>query len=349
MKLIIQIPCLNEEDQLEETIARLPRAIPGIDTIEYMIIDDGSTDRTVDVAKACGVQHIVRLPTHKGLSIAFQTGIDACVKLGADIIVNTDADGQYGGHQIADLVKPILAGTADLVVGDRGVGNVAEFSWLKRRLQSFGSRVVQGVAGAKIPDATSGFRAYTRDTALQLTLVTSYTYTLESLIQAGNSALSIQYIPIERFDVERPSRLFKSKRHYVRKSIGTILQMYVFYKPLRLFALTAVLLAIGAIAAWMPFALSWIRGDGSSGHIQSVVLGAVLFMASVQVFGLGLIADLLGRQRILSMRTLERVRRSELHMGVPPMHYEANLVHPPAAVDLADTPVPTGEAGATRS
>jgi glycosyltransferase involved in cell wall biosynthesis len=317
MKLIIQIPCFNEAEQLPETLAALPRAVPGFDTVEWLVIDDGSNDNTSLVAREHGVDHVVRLPVNKGLATAFQVGLDAALKLRADVIVNTDADGQYDPADIPALVEPIVEHRCDLVVGDRGVGTVADFSPLKRRLQRFGSRVVESASGMPIPDATSGFRAYSRDAALQLVVLTNFTYTLETLIQAGNLNLTTAFVPITRRTVERPSRLFKSNSHYIRRSVGTILRVHIFYRPIRFFATMAGILFLFAAIAWTPFLLSMLHGEGH-GHVQSVVLGAVLMLAAIQLLGLGVVADLLGRQRMLSMKTLERVRRVELTVGAPP-------------------------------
>jgi glycosyltransferase involved in cell wall biosynthesis len=321
VKLVIQIPCLNEAEQLPATLAALPRQVDGFDVVEWLVIDDGSTDDTAGVARACGVDHVVRLPTHKGLAVAFQAGLDASLKLGADVIVNTDADGQYSPDDLPTLLAPILAGDADLVVGDRGVATVEDFSPRKRRLQKIGSRVVSAAAGTSIPDATSGYRAYNRDAALQLVVLSRFTYTLETLIQAGASPLTVQFVPITRHKVDRPSRLFTSNWNYIRRSIQAITQVSTFYRPLRVFTATAVGLAVLGLLAWVPFVAGAIGGSGH-GHVQSVILGAVFMIAAVQVAALGVVADLLSKQRHLSQITLERVRRVELHLGVPPSHYE---------------------------
>lgn len=320
-KLIIQVPCLNEADQLPDLVRHLPRQVDGFARVEWLMVDDGSTDDTVEVARALGFDHIVRLPVHKGLAIAFQTGLDASLKLDADVIVNTDADGQYAGGDIARLVKPILHGHADMVIGDRGVSSAEGFTWTKRRLQSLGSWVVSRASGADVPDATSGFRAYNRDAALQLVVITAFTYTLETLIQAGATSVTVANVPIQRHPVERPSRLFTSNWDYIKKSIGGISRLYAFYRPLRAFTAAAAVLVVLGLLAWTPFLVSWFDGRGA-GHIQSIILGAVLVIAGVQVFGLGIIADLLGKQRALSQLTLERVRRVEVHIGIPPSHYE---------------------------
>jgi glycosyltransferase involved in cell wall biosynthesis len=321
MKLIIQIPCLNEADELPATLAALPRRLDGFDAVEWLVIDDGSTDATVEVAREGGVDHIVRLPTHKGLAVAFQAGIDACLKLGADVIVNTDADGQYDPADIPRLVAPIQKREADLVVGDRGVMAVQDFSWTKRRLQRLGSSVVSRAAGMSVPDATSGFRAYNRDAALGVVVLGQFTYTLETLIQAGAGPITVGHVPVQKNPVARPSRLFRSNWDYIRRSIGGILRVSTFYAPLRTFTFVAALLAIAALAAWYPFLSDWVQGEGT-GRIQSIILGAIFAIAAVQVMAVGVLADLLGKQRGLSQETLERVRRLEMHMGVPPSHYE---------------------------
>ena len=233
--LIIQIPCLNEEEQLPTLLSQLPRHLDGFDKVEWLVIDDGSTDRTLDVAREYGVDHIVRLTHNKGLASAFQAGLDACLKLGADVIVNTDADNQYDSSAIPALVAPILSGEADMVVGDRDVSNVAEFSAIKKFLQKAGTRVVQWASGTDVQDATSGFRAYNREAALQLVVVTKFTYTLESLIQAGKNLVAISNVSVPRNDVARPSRLFNSTGSYVRRNSLSIFRVWAGYEPLRLF------------------------------------------------------------------------------------------------------------------
>jgi len=322
MKLIIQIPCLNEEETLPQTIADLPREIPGIDEIELLVIDDGSTDRTVEVARECGAQHIVRLTNNRGLAAGFQAGLDACLKLGADVVVNTDADNQYKGADVAKLVAPIVAGTADMVVGDRRVGGIDHFSGNKKRLQRLGSWVVRRVSGTEITDATSGFRAYNREAALQLLVVDNFTYTLESLIQAGKMLVAVDEVAIETNPQTRESRLFDSTGAYVRRNALAILRIYTRYEPLRVFATAAGVVLLLAFAAWLPFLLDWVINGDSTGHIQSLLLGAVLFIVAVQLFALGVIGDLLAGQRVMTQRTFERVRRVELALGVEPSHYE---------------------------
>jgi glycosyltransferase involved in cell wall biosynthesis len=322
MKLIIQIPCLNEEATLPATIADLPRGIEGVDEIELLVIDDGSTDRTVEVARESGVEHIVRLTNNKGLAAGFQAGLDACLKLGADIVVNTDADNQYSGADVAKLVAPILAGKADMVVGDRRVRDIEHFSAPKKRLQRWGSWVVRALSGTDVADATSGFRAYNREAALQLLVVDNFTYTLESLIQAGKMLVAVDQVEIGTNPQTRESRLFASTGSYVRRNGLAILRIYARYEPLRVFVTASAVVAVLAIAAWLPFLLDWILNGDSTGHIQSLILGAVLFIAAVQLFALGVIGDLLAGQRVMSQRTFERVRRVELALGVEPSHYE---------------------------
>ncbi len=322
MKLIIQIPCLNEEATLPETIAALPRQIEGIDTVELLIIDDGSIDRTVEVARECGVEHIVRLTNNRGLAAAFQAGLDAGLKLGADVIVNTDADNQYSGADVPKLVAPILAGQADMVVGDRQVATIAHFSTAKKALQRVGSWVVRRLSGTAIADTTSGFRAYNREAALGLLVTDNFTYTLESLIQAGKMLVAVEGVEIATNPQTRESRLFDSTGAYVRRNALSILRIYARYEPLRVFASASVVVALLALAAWMPFLIDWIFNGDSSGHIQSLILGAVLFIAALQLMALGVIGDLLASQRVMTQRVFERVRRVELSLDVEPSHYE---------------------------
>lgn len=321
MKLIIQIPCLNEEDQLPSTLSDLPRRVDGFDQVEWLVVDDGSTDRTVEIARLHGADHVVKLTNNKGLASAFQAGLDACLKLGADVIVNTDADNQYSSGDIPALVKPIVSGQADMVIGDRNVMAVEEFSFAKKRLQRLGSWVVRHASNTDVPDATSGFRAYNREAALGLTVVDKFTYTLESLIQAGKSLVAVSHVTVGTNEKTRESRLFSSMSSYIRRNMLAIFRIYTGYEPLKVFSWVASLLVVGAFAAWTPFLWDWAFGPGRAGHLQSVVLGAMLFMAAVQVFVLGVLADLIASNRVVSQRTLERVRRIELEMGVSPSHY----------------------------
>lgn len=321
MKLIIQIPCLNEEDQLPVSLAALPRQVEGFDVVEWLIVDDGSTDRTVAVARELGVDHVVKLTNNKGLAYAFQAGLDACLKLGADVVVNTDADNQYEAEDIPALVQPILRGDADMVIGVRNVMAIEHFSMVKKRLQRLGSWVIQHASGTTIPDATSGFRAYNREAALGLTVVSSYTYTLESLIQAGQSLVAMDHVAVRTNPELRESRLFGSMWGYVRRNMMAIFRIYAGYEPLKVFVALALGLLLLSVIAWSPFLYDWIVYGDRSGHLQSIVVGGVLLVAAVQSFALGVIADLIAAHRIVSQRTLERVRRIELELGVAPSHY----------------------------
>jgi hypothetical protein len=322
LKLIIQIPCLDEERTLPSTLADLPRSLEGADEVEWLVIDDGSSDRTVEVAREHGVDHIVRLTNNKGLAAAFQAGLDASLKLGADVIVNTDADNQYRAADIPKLVAPVLAGSADMVVGDRQVAQVEDFSGAKKLLQRLGSWLVRRISGTRVPDTTSGFRAYNREAALQLQVVSNFTYTLESLIQAGRMLIAVEAVPVGTNRKLRDSRLASSSSSYVRRNGPELLRIYARYQPFRAFTTGALIVGVLALAAWTPFLEDWIVNGDSSGHIQSLILGAVLFIAAVQLFALGVIGDLLAGQRVMTQRVFERVRRVELKLGVEPSHYE---------------------------
>lgn len=320
MKVMIQIPCLNEEENLPATLADLPTSIEGVDEIETLIIDDGSTDRTVEVALQCGVDHIVKLPRNKGLATGFQAGLDACLKLGADIVVNTDADNQYYGGDITKLVGPILEGRAEMVVGDRDIAAIGHFSPSKKSLQKIGSWVVRMLSDTEITDATSGFRAYSREAALQLMVVDNFTYTLESLIQAGKTQVALSEVEIRTNPKTRESRLFGSTSTYVRRNGLAILRIYARYEPLKVFFALGAIAFVLAIASWMPFLTDWIFNGDRDGNIQSLLLGAVLFIVSMQLFALGIIGDLLAGQRVMTQRVFERVRRVELELEVEPIH-----------------------------
>jgi glycosyltransferase involved in cell wall biosynthesis len=321
MKLIIQIPCFNEEAQLPATLADLPRSVAGFDAVEWLIVDDGSTDRTIEVAREHGVDHVVRLTNNKGLAAGFQAGLDAGLKLGADVIVNTDADNQYSAADIPKLVAPIIAGTADMVVGDRQVMTIEHFSPLKKSLQRLGSWVVRQASETDVPDTTSGFRAYNREAALQMAVVSRFTYTLETIIQAGKMTVAIDHVPIATNPKTRESRLFPSMWSYVRRNGLSIFRIYSQYEPLRIFWGLAGLIALVALIVWARYAYFYIDGDGA-GHVQSLILGAVLFNAAIVLGALGVIGDLLFANRVMQQRTFERVRRIELQLGIPPSHYE---------------------------
>ena len=322
MKLVIQVPCLNEETTLPRVLGELPRRLDGFDEVEWLVVDDGSTDRTAEVARALGVDHLVTLTSNRGLAAAFQAGLDAALKLGADVIVNTDADNQYPASEIPRLVAPILEGRADMVVGDRQVRTVEHFSASKKVLQRLGSWVVRRASGTEIPDATSGFRAYNREAALKLQVVSNFTYTLESLIQAGSMQVAVEDVPISVNAATRESRLVDSTRSYVLRNALAVFRAYALYEPLRVFMVAAALFTLGALGAWTPFLADWILNGDSSGHIQSLILGAVLALAAVQMFALGVVGDALAGQRVMVQRVFERVRRLELAAGVAPSHHE---------------------------
>lgn len=326
MKLIIQIPCYNEEIDLPKTWHDLPRSIPGIDEIEVLVIDDGSTDRTVEVARQLGVHHVLELRPHVGLARGFQSGLEEALRLGADIIVNTDADNQYRGEDIPRLIQPILDRRADIVVGDRGVANLAHFSPLKRVLQRVGSRVVQLAANTRIPDATSGFRAYGRDAALRINVLSTFSYTLETLIQAGAWQMAIAYVPIIVNPNTRKSRLVKSIPYYLLNSAATIIRAYTMYRPLRVFSTIGLLFAaLGGLLGlrFLYFFIIGLAEGAPVGHVQSLILAAVLLIVGVQIALIGLVADLIGFNRKLMEWTLYRVRRLELKQPDQPNPIDA--------------------------
>ena len=338
MKLIIQMPCLDEEDQLPTSVPALPREVEGFDAVEWLIIDDGSTDRTIEVARSLGVDHIVKLTSNKGLAQAFQAGLDACLKLGADVIVNTDADNQYAASDIPALVAPIVAGHADMVIGDRDVMAIEHFSMVKKQLQRLGSWVVRQASGTSVPDATSGFRAYNREAAIGLTVVSRFTYTLESLIQAGKSFVAVDHVVVGTNEKMRESRLFGSMWSYVRRNLVAIFRIYTGYEPLLVFSSLAAGLLLLSALAWSPFVWDWLVNGDRSGHLQSIVVGGVLLVAAVQAFALGVIADLIAAHRTVSQRTLERVRRIELELKIPPTHYLPGAAGPTRAAAPVSPP-----------
>jgi glycosyltransferase involved in cell wall biosynthesis len=321
VKLIIQIPCFNEAEQLPQTLADLPRVLDGFDVVEWLVIDDGSTDATVEVARAHGVDHLVRLTNNKGLAAGFQAGIDTSLKLGADVIVNTDADNQYYGPDVSRLVLPILEGRADMVVGDREVSGIEHFSPLKKTLQRLGSWVVRQASSTSVPDTTSGFRAYNREAAIQMMVVSKFTYTLETIIQAGKLLVAVDHVPVRTNAKTRESRLFPSMGAYVRRNAVSIFRIYAQYEPLRVFWSLALVVGLASIGVWIRFVVAYAEGDGR-GHVQSLIFGAVLFIAAVVLWALGVIGDLLAAQRVMTQRTFERVRRIELQLDVAPSHYE---------------------------
>lgn len=311
MKLIIQIPCLNEEESLPKTLADLPKNIDGVDTIEILVIDDGSTDRTSQVARENGVHHFVRFTKRQGLARAFYAGLDAALKAGADIIVNTDADGQYKGGDIPRLVEPILEGKADIVIGNRDIENVKQFSWIKKRLQRMGSWVVRHLAESTISDATTGFRAYSREAALKLNIVSDYTYTLESIIQAEHKDLAIANITISTNEVKRQSRLFKSIPEYLKHSFLTIIRIYSMFNPFRLFLTLGMAFICAGVLISGRFFFYYLLGQGY-GKIQSLIFAAIFLIIGFQMIVVGIISDLISANRRLIEDALLRIKRLEL-------------------------------------
>ncbi len=310
MKLIIQIPCFNEAEILAKTLMQMPKAVEGFDVVETLIIDDGSSDNTARVARESGADHIVHLTRHLGLAQAFSHGLDACLQLGADVIVNTDADNQYRAEDIQKLVKPILDGKAEMVIGDRGVNSVKHFPIHKRALQKLGSRVVSATAGFPIPDATSGFRALTREVALETMVLSNYSYTLETLIQAGARKVRVSFLPIETNPPERPSRLFRSIRNYLVNSSVTIMRSFTMYRSLRIFTVISLLLILVGVIIGGRFIFFYLRGEGS-GMVQSLILAAVFLIVGFVTFLIGLIADLVSFNRKILEEVLIRLRRRD--------------------------------------
>lgn len=328
MKLIVQIPALNEEETLAEAIAAIPRRIPGITSVEVLIIDDGSTDRTVQVARQAGADHILQMSSHVGLARAFLAGIEECLALGADIIVNTDADNQYCADDIPALIAPVQERRAQIVVGARPISQIESFSPIKKMLQRLGSWVVRQASGTNIPDAPSGFRAYARDAAARLCVVNMYTYTLETIIQAGRKRIPMTSVPVRVNTVTRPSRLFRGIRQYVARSIKTILRVFVIYAPLRFFFTLAAIFAFPAMLAIGRF-LYFYATDGGAGHVQSLVLSGVLLAMATILFAVGILADLIAANRSL----LEDIRARDL-LNAPTRHPKGETVLRPVA--LAD-------------
>ena len=311
MKLIVQIPCYNEEQTLPETVKDIPRKIDGVDQVEILIVDDGSTDKTIEVAKEIGVDHIVRNICNKGLARTFLAGLDGCLRLGADIIVNTDGDNQYKGEDIPKLIEPILKGEADIVIGDRQTEKVQHFSPLKKKLQKVGSWVIRGLSETDVPDAVSGFRAFRREAAMQMNIVSPFSYTIETIIQAGKKHLAVKSVPIGTNPKTRESRLFKSIPKFIERSLTTMIRMYTMYQPLRVFFYIGFFFILAGLIPSVRFLIYFFMGL-SSGHIQSLIFAAILFIVGFKVLVVGLVADVISFNRRLIEETLLRVRRIEL-------------------------------------
>ena len=307
---MIQIPCFNEEKTLPITVGDIPKFFNGIDEVELLVIDDGSTDKTVEVARSLGVHHIVRLTKNKGLAESFTAGIDACLRLGADLIVNTDGDNQYCGEDIQKLIDPILAGEADIVIGDRQVSEIAHFSFIKKRLQVFGSWVVRQLSGTQIADTTSGFRAFSREAALRMNVISKFSYTLETIIQAGKKNIAMSHVPVRTNKQLRPSRLFSGMRSYIKRSVATILRIWALYEPLKLFMYMGGIVFGAGIIISGRFLYFYLTGHGN-GHIQSLILSAVLMIVGFQIIMIGLLADIISANRRLIEDTLYRVKKME--------------------------------------
>lgn len=310
MKLIIQIPCYNEAETLRIALDALPKHIDGVDTIEYLIINDGSQDNTVEVAKEWGVHHIVNFKQNRGLAKGFMAGLDMCLRNGADIIVNTDADNQYCGDDIEKLIAPILEGKADIVIGERPIDQTAHFSWLKKKLQHFGSWVVRKASNTDIPDAPSGFRAYSREAAMQMNVVNEYTYTLEQIVQAGRTKIAITSVPIRTNDELRPSRLFSSMFGYVKKSMLTIIRAYLMYKPMRFFIGLGFIPFLIGLAIGIRFIVLLCMGGGQ-GNVQSLILCSMLILIGVMIWVVGLLADVMAANRKILQEIQQKVREMD--------------------------------------
>ncbi|MCE9627247.1 MAG: glycosyltransferase family 2 protein [Candidatus Eisenbacteria bacterium] len=312
MKLVIQIPCLNEEATLPVTIRDLPAQLPGIDRIEILVIDDGSSDRTSEIAHQLGAARIVRFPARRGLARAFDTGLREALAMGADIIVNTDADNQYMGADIGKLITPILEKRADMVLGSRPIDSIEHFSPLKKTLQRLGSGVVRALSNTDVPDATSGFRAYSREAAVRLTVLTGFTYTLETLIQASQKNLTIAHVPIRVNGKLRESRLFKGMGSYISRSLGTMLRVYLLYQPLKFFLSLAGLSLLAAVALFARFLLIYARQPVDSGHVQSLIVAGALAVIGVLFVSLGVLSDLTAMNRRLLEEVVVNTRLTRL-------------------------------------
>jgi glycosyltransferase involved in cell wall biosynthesis len=324
MKLFVQIPCYNEEQTLPLVLQSIPRHVPEVDEVRVLIVDDGSVDRTVEVARQHGVDYIVRHAENKGLARAFRTALDVCLRLGADVIVNTDGDNQYPQQDIPRLIAPILSGSADIAIGDRQTWSISEFSPLKKLLEAWGSRVVRAVSGTSVTDAPSGFRAYSRDAALRLVSLTSYSYTVENIIQAGKLGLTTVNVPVETNPQTRPSRLKKSSWSFIKKQGTTILRLYALYEPLRTFFYISLPFSSVGLFLLLRFLYFQFFTEevGVGRHVQSLVVGGTLLTVGLLLFVLGVLADLIAANRRLTEEALYRLRKLELTVHAPLLEIE---------------------------
>jgi glycosyltransferase involved in cell wall biosynthesis len=320
MKVFVQVPCLNEEGTLHLVLASIPKKIKGVDQLEILIIDDGSTDKTIEVAKSFGVKHFVKHTRNMGLARSFRDGIHYALAHGADIVVNTDGDNQYPGDRIADLLAPVMSGEADIAIGDRQTHKIAHFSPIKKLLQRFGSWVVNLAADTKLPDAASGFRAYSKESLLRLNIVTQFSYCMETIIQAGNKRLRIASVPIDTNPKTRESRLFKNIFEHMLKSAQAILRSYIMFKPFGFFAVIAVIMLVAALIPFVRYLiLIWFFPDLTGGNVQSLILGAAFLIGSLLALALGVLADLQRTNRILAEDQLERIK--EMQYGFAPNQF----------------------------
>ena len=338
MKLFVQVPCLNEEGTLSTVLESIPTQINGVDEIEILVIDDGSSDRTVDVAREHGVTHFVRHTRNMGLARSFRDGVDYALAHGADIVVNTDGDNQYPQDRIGDLVKPIILGEADIVIADRQTQTIAHFSPAKKLMQRVGSRVVNRAASTNLPDAASGFRAYSRASLLRLNVLTQFSYCMETIIQAGNKRLRIASIPVVTNAKTRESRLFKNAAHHMVKSAAAIVRSFLMFKPYVIFATLSVVFGVLSVIPFARFAILWLGGDPATGHIQSLIFGSIMSVAALLSLALGVISDLLRTNRILLEDQLERIKEMQYRRPARPRDPASELGH------LAEAPRSVAEA-----
>ena len=332
MKVFIQVPCLNEEETLPAVLQSIPAQIDGVDEIEILVIDDGSSDRTVDVARAHGVTHFVRHTRNMGLARSFRDGVDYALAHGADIVVNTDGDNQYPQDRIGDLVKPIIAGEADIVIADRQTHTIAHFSPFKKLMQRFGSHVVNRAASTELPDAASGFRAYSRASLLRLNVLTQFSYCMETIIQAGNKRLRIESVAVVTNAKTRESRLFKNAAHHMVKSASAIMRSYLMFNPYVIFATLSVIFGMLAVVPFVRFLIFWLAGEPAAGHIQSLIFGSIMSVAALLSLALGVISDLLRANRILLEEQLERIKEMQYRRSPEPGDLGQELVN------LGETP-----------